>query len=201
MRRSIPLLVALALAAPAGAQTAAPEKKRVSTPVGAFGQNSKQPINIEADELRVLQKEDRAVYSGNVIAVQGDTTMRCTQLHVFFELKKNEKGKGPELRAAIPAAKEGEGGGESAIKRLECQGPVSIVSKDQIATGQRAIYDRVGGLVTLDGDVALSQGGNVTRGPRMIYNINTGIARMEGGRVRGVFEPSDTDGKKKKATN
>jgi lipopolysaccharide export system protein LptA len=172
--RSLPLALAAALLA-----TTALAQTRTSTPIGSFGQTSRQPINIEADSLRVVQSADQAIYSGNVVAVQGDTTMKCTRLTVFFE---NRGGAG--------LLKPGDGQATaSAIRRLECAGPMSVVSKDQVATAANAVYDRVAGLVTLTGDVALSQGGNVTRGERMVYDVNSGVARVEGGRVRGLFVP------------
>jgi lipopolysaccharide export system protein LptA len=179
----------------AAAGQSAERRERNRSPVGAFGQNSRQPINVEADELRVLQHENKAVYKGKVVAVQGDTTMRCTQLTVFFEAK----GGGAKALAEKRTSSNGEKADktESAIRRLECAGPVSVTAKDQVATANNAVYDRVAGQVTLIGNVALSQGGNVTRGERMVYDINSGIARVEGGRVRGLFIPGSGGGGKR----
>ena len=150
---------------------------------GAFsglGSDSREPIRIDADRLDVFDRENRAVYAGNVVAVQGDTTIRCSALTIFFE------------RQAGEAAASGEG---DSIRRIECDGPVTILSRDQVATGDRAVYDRLGGQMVMTGNVALSQGPNVTRGERLVYDIDRGVANVEAGasqRVRGLFVPGAT---------
>lgn len=168
---------------------------------GQFGENNKQPINIEADKLDVFQKENKAVYAGSVYAVQGDTTMRCTTLIVFFESRDNNSNSNNKTAGAPKAAPQapasngspGQPPGESSVKRLECKGPVTVTSKDQTATANEAVYDRVIGKVFLIGNAVMSQGPNVTAGERVTYDVNTGIANVEpsasSGRVRGVFVP------------
>jgi lipopolysaccharide export system protein LptA len=147
---------------------------------GAFsglGSDSREPIRIDADRLDVFDRENRAVYGGNVVAVQGDTTIRCSELTIFFE------------RQAGEAAASDEG---DSINRIECEGPVTILSQDQVATGDRAVYDRQIGQMVMTGNVALSQGPNVTRGERLIYDIDRGVANVVAGenqRVRGLFVP------------
>jgi lipopolysaccharide export system protein LptA len=187
MRTGLPFtLLALALAlvgwtAPAGAQPA-PGRER------AFGGLSanKEPINIDADRLDVFDKESRAVFAGNVVAVQGDTTMKCTTLTVFYEQNRQRTAGGARPVAAP------QGGGDNAIKKIDCKGPVTIVSKTQVATGDNATFDRVANRVFLLGNVALTDGPNVTRGERIVYDLNSGVANVEtapGGRVKALFVP------------
>jgi len=64
-------------ATPASA-TAAATSKPAGAPLSGFGSNSKEPIKIDANKLEVFDKESRAVFTGDVVAVQGQTTMRCT---------------------------------------------------------------------------------------------------------------------------
>jgi len=174
----------LLTAAPCLAQSV-PNKDR-SSAFGTLGSN-KEPIKIDADRLDVFDRESRAIFAGNVVAVQGDSTMKCTTLTVYYEQNRNTAGAGP----AAPA---GGGQGES-IKRIECKGPVTIVSKTQVATGDNATFDRVANRVLLTGNVALSDGPNVTRGERIVYDLNTGVANVEtapGGRVRALFVPGSS---------
>jgi lipopolysaccharide export system protein LptA len=127
------------------------------------------------------------VFSGSVVAVQGDSTMRCTVLTVFYE----QRGKGAERTAA--------GAQGDSIKQLDCTGPVTVVSKDQVATGDNATFDRVNNKVILTGNAALSQCQNVTRGERIVYDMNTGVANVEtapGGRVRALFVPGSDEQQK-----
>ncbi len=173
--------------APAAKPAPAAQPDRGS-PLAGLGSNSKEPIKIDADRLDVFDRENRAVYTGNVVAVQGDTTIRCTTLTIFFERQRGG--------AATPARAPAGGGDQNdAIRRIDCAGPVTIVSKDQVATGNDAVYDRVAGRVVMTGNVALSQGPNVTRGERLVYDVNAGVANVEtapGGRVRGLFVPGST---------
>ncbi len=174
------LLLAIPLMGQAASAQVGGGKER-AVGFGNFGA-SKEPIKIDADALDVFDKEGRAVFSGNVVAVQGDSTMNCSLMTVFYEQKREG--------AAQPAA--GPGADDSSIKKIDCKGPVTIVSKTQIATGNNAIFDRLANKIFLIGNATLSDGPNVTKGERVIYDINTGIANVEtapGGRVRALFVP------------
>lgn len=202
MSRARHLALALAIgwasaaAVPALAQSAKPEAA-AGTPrapkggerrsaLGSLGGNAKEPIKIDADRLDVFDRENRAVFKGNVVAVQGETTIRCSALTVHYE-----RGQGGR-----PAAEAG-GQGDSAIRKIDCQGPVTVASKEQVATGDNAVFDRVANRVVLTGNVALSQCQNVTRGERIVYDLNTGVANIEGGRVRALFVPGGKDDSQK----
>lgn len=165
-----------------------------AAPLTAFGSGSREPIAIDADRLDVFDKDNRAVFSGNVVAVQGETTMKCTAMTVFYERQQDKAAASGQPATPAPAATPPAAGGapnDSAIRRVECKGPVTVVSKEQTATGDTAVFDRVKNIVTLAGNASLSQGKNVTRGERLVYNLNTGIANVEGGRVRALFVPGE----------
>jgi len=175
------LLVAPLWIQAASAQVGAKER---AVGFGNFGA-SKEPIKIDADRLDVFDKEGRAVFSGNVVAVQGDSTMNCTLMTVLYE----QRRQGGEQQAAAPGP---QGADDSSIKKIDCKGPVTIVSKTQVATGENATFDRVANKIFLTGNAALSDGPNVTRGERVVYDLNTGVANVEtkpGGRVRALFVP------------
>ncbi|MCG7392860.1 organic solvent tolerance protein OstA [Microvirga sp. ACRRW] len=176
--------LALALLLPAATSAAwAQASKERAVGFGNFG-SSKEPIKIDANKLDVFDKEGRAVFSGDVVAVQGESTMKCTAMTVFYE-QQNQGG-------AQPAAATPQGPSESAIKKIDCKGPVTIVSRTQVATGDNATFDRGANKILLNGNAALSDGPNVTRGERVTYDINTGVASIDtkpGGRVRALFVP------------
>ena len=48
------------------------------------GQDKDQPVQIEAASLEVRDKNKMATFSGDVQVVQGDTTMKCQKLVVFY---------------------------------------------------------------------------------------------------------------------
>ena len=181
------LLSAFLILVPAGmsAAIAQPTTKDRAAGFGSFGA-SKEPIKIDADRLDVFDKEGRAVFAGNVVAVQGDSTMNCTLMTVLYEQKRDAAPGAP----AAPAAPVGSD--DSSIKKIDCKGPVTIVSKTQVATGNDAIFDRVANKIFLIGNATLTDGPNVTRGERVVYDLNTSVANIEttpGGRVRALFVP------------
>lgn len=180
------LALALLLPVATTAAFAQAEKER-AVGFGNFG-SSKEPIKIDANKLDVFDKEGRAVFSGDVVAVQGESTMKCTTMTVYYEQRSSEGGAEP---AAAQAA---QGPSESAIKKIDCKGPVTIVSRTQVATGDSATFDRGANKILLIGNAALSDGPNVTRGERVVYDINTGVASIDtkpGGRVRALFVPGN----------
>jgi lipopolysaccharide export system protein LptA len=178
--------LALALLTPLSMQAAwAQAGRERAVGFGNFG-SSKEPIKIDANKLDVFDKEGRAVFAGDVVAVQGESTMKCTTMTVFYEQRDQNGG-----QAAAPAP---QGADDSAIKKIDCKGPVTIVSRTQVATGENATFDRGSNKIMLTGNATLSDGPNVTKGERVLYDINTGIANIEttpGGRVRALFVPGN----------
>ena len=191
------LAILAALAGPAMAQG----KKSGDGALGNLG-SSKEPISIDADKLDVFDKEGRAVFSGNVVAVQGETNMRCTEMEVFYESKRGEKPGQTAAAGGTGAAPQPSGGlaQDSNIRKILCKGPVRIKTAKQTATGDRAEFDRVANKVYLTGNATLADGPNVTRGERVVYDLNTQVASIAGGRVRALIVPgSDKDKEKPKS--
>ncbi len=169
-----------------------------------FSQNRDQPIQIEAATLEMRDKKKEATFSGNVKVVQGDTTMTSKTLVVFYE--SNSAAARPNSAAAansksaaktapIQSATPGPGG-SSSIKRLEAKGNVVVTQKDQVVTGETAVFDTKTNLVTMLGGVVLTQGKNVLRGDRLLVDMTTGVSRVESnsGRVQGLFQSSGQGG-------
>jgi lipopolysaccharide export system protein LptA len=167
-----------------------------------FSQNRDQPIQIEAASLEMRDKKKEATFTGNVKVVQGDTTMTSKILVVFYESaaapaapapapQKGTKAQ-PAPSAALPAAAPGPGG-SSNIRRLEAKGSVVVTQKDQVVTGETAIFDTKSNLITMTGGVVLTQCKNVLRGDRLLVDMTTGVSRVESdsGRVQGLFDQSD----------
>jgi lipopolysaccharide export system protein LptA len=160
-----------------------------------FSQNRDQPIQIEAASLEMRDKKKEATFTGNVKVVQGDTTMTSKVLVVFYESKDqnapppaaNAKG-AKSAPAPMPAAAPGPGG-SSSIKRLEAKGNVVVTQKDQVVTGETAVFDTKTNLITMSGGVVLTQCQNVLRGDRLLVDMTTGVSRVESdsGKVNGLF--------------
>jgi lipopolysaccharide export system protein LptA len=166
-----------------------------------FSQNRDQPIQIEAATLEMRDKKKEATFSGNVKVVQGDTTMTSKILVVFYESNSgasatpaaNAKAapKAPPMQSATPGPD-----GASSIKRLEAKGNVVVTQKDQVVTGETAVFDTKTNLITMLGGVVLTQGKNVLRGDRLMVDMTTGVSRVESdsGKVQGLFQSSGQQG-------
>ena len=194
------LVLALLTAGDARAQSTV---QGVPNAVQGFSQNRDQPIQIEAASLEMRDKKKEATFSGNVKVVQGDTTMTSKKLVVFYESTSAPAG-GPAPAnakasttkgAPMPAASPGPGGASS-IKRLEAQGNVVVTQKDQVVTGDTAVFDTKTNFITMSGGVILTQGKNVLRGDRLLVDMTTGVSRVESdsGRVQGLFVSSGQSG-------
>src|SRR5580700_8849162 len=69
-----------------GADAAAEKASAPNDSAAIFpGTSSKEPISIDADKLVYYDKEHKAVYSGNVVVIQGDTKMTCSAMSVFLD--------------------------------------------------------------------------------------------------------------------
>jgi lipopolysaccharide export system protein LptA len=159
-----------------------------------FTQNRDQPIQIEAARLEMRDKKKEATFSGKVKVVQGDTTMTSKTLVVFYESSGDgaapppANAKGAKSAASMQSATPGPGGASS-IKRLEARGSVVVTQKDQVVTGETAVFDTKANLITMLGGVVLTKCKNVVRGDRLLVDMTTGVSRVESdsGRVQALL--------------
>lgn len=135
-----------------------------------FGGQSGGPIQIEAKELEVRDKEGIAIFTGSVVVKQGETTLETPKLTVRY-------------------ARDAEGGsagasGSQDIESLQAEGRVLVTSKDQSATGDGANYDAKTERLELTGNVVLTQGKNVVKGDRLTVDLASGIAKVQSTKQR-----------------
>ena len=178
-----------------GAALAQSTMSGVPNAMQGFSQNRDQPIQIEAAALEMRDKQKEATFSGNVKVVQGDTTMTSKILVVFYDSAGSapatpppanaKAAKSAPMQAAAPGP-----GGSSSIRRLEAKGKVVVTQKDQVVTGETAIFDTKANLITMTGGVVLTQCKNVLRGDRLKVDMTTGVSRVESdsGTVQGLFD-------------
>jgi lipopolysaccharide export system protein LptA len=181
------LLVSTAAAAqgqhPAAAEPAA----------NAQDQDQGQPIQIDAKSLEVHDKQRQATFTGNVKVVQGDTTMTCNKLVVLYGQEMGIGGDRPVVASnstsdVVPNTQN--------IRLIEAHGDVTVLTKDQSASGDLGVYDPLTKMITLTGNVVVTQGKNVIHGGRVVVNSVTGNAHVEpapgtpDGRVRALIIPN-----------
>ncbi|WP_167380555.1 LptA/OstA family protein [Bradyrhizobium arachidis] len=187
--------LALGIALTAGSAIAQSTIQGQPNALQGFSQNRDQPIQIEAASLEMRDKKKEATFSGNVKVIQGDTTMTSKTLVVFYESGGGDKpatpqpaakgAKGAPMQSATPGP-----GGSSSIKRLEARGNVVVTQKDQVVTGETAVFDTKTNLITMfgggAGQVVMTQCKNVMRGDRLTVDMTTGVSRVESDSGRGV---------------
>ncbi|MGN8118027.1 LptA/OstA family protein [Labrys sp. 22185] len=208
-------LLVSSLALPAGAQ-----EKKPSTPFQGFSSDNDKPVNIKADQLETHQDEQKAIFTGNVVATQGESTLTSEELTVFYEAaslpgkqQADAAGASPAKpvapSAALPAdasstalpadasstAEAAEADAAPApdnkVKKLVAKGNVVVTAPDQKATGDDGILDMETNIATLTGqEVVMTQGCNVLRGKKLVVNTQTGRATVTGG-TTGHFVSGD----------
>ncbi|HMK89771.1 MAG TPA: LptA/OstA family protein [Methylocystis sp.] len=146
------------------------------------GASASDPLSIDSDKVDYFDREQKAVYSGSVIVVNGPSTLKASRMTIFLDNK----------------PKGGEGRSSEKVKHIDAEGPITLVSKDQTATGDAGKYDRAEQKVYLIGNVTLTQGETVTKGDRLVYDISTGQAGLQAasagrsqGRVHSLITPKN----------
>jgi lipopolysaccharide export system protein LptA len=129
------------------------------------GHNSNAPVDVTADRIEVQDRADRAIFAGNVHATQAELNLDTTRLTVAYSNK--------------PGGGAGTGGVQ--IHRLDAAGGVTVRSPSETATGDFGIYDLDRKLITIIGNVRLTQRNNVVSGQRLVINLDTGRAVIDGG--------------------
>ncbi|MDW4497999.1 LptA/OstA family protein [Sulfitobacter sp. D35] len=159
LRDLLTVLVLLAFAAPLGAQTA-------SVAFGAIQQDTGLPVEVTADNLAVDNATGTAVFSGNVVIVQGEMRLAAQEVLVVYR------------------------GTAEGIARLEAKGGVTLVSGPDAAESQTADYDIDAGTIVMNGDVLLTQGQSALSADKMTVQLDDGTAQMAG-RVKTILQTGD----------
>jgi lipopolysaccharide export system protein LptA len=139
--------------------------------------------------LDVLQNDHQAIFTGNVIAIQGTTNMRATQMTVFYR-EEDKKTAATPAPAAPNAA-----GATQGIYRIEAQGNVVFTTPTETAIGDKAIYNVDADTIDLVGsNVTLTRGKNILKGTKLNYNMATGRSILTGG-IGGTADVTGAGGK------
>ncbi|MDX8349331.1 LptA/OstA family protein [Cognatiyoonia sp. IB215446] len=136
---------------------------QTSIDLGGVEVDTSAAIEVTADSLAVDQDTGSAVFSGNVVIGQGDLRLSAGLVEVIYVAE------------------------SSAIARLIATDGVTFVTASEAAEAQDADYNVETGLLTLNGDVLLTQGASAISAETMIINLTDGTATMDG-RVRTVLQ-------------
>lgn len=137
---------------------------------GAIQQDTSLPVEVTADSLSVSQQDGTAIFTGNVLIIQGEMRLAAPRVLVVYA----EASQGQEAR----------------IARLEATGGVTLVSGPDAAEAERADYNVDDGQVVMQGNVLLTQGASALTSDVMRVNLEDGTAQMDG-RVKTILRGAD----------
>jgi lipopolysaccharide export system protein LptA len=136
---------------------------------------SPQNVNIEADSMEVLEAEKRAIFKGNVRAQRTNTKLTSDRMVVtYMDVQQSDGSKRTD------------------VALIDARGNVEIRTPRQTITGEHAILDVAGDLLTVTGNVVVTEGSTVIRGAKLRADLKAKTSSMTGGRVRGSFVPRTT---------
>ena len=119
-----------------------------------------RPLDIRADHLTVLTKDNRGLWKGHVHAVREATAdqprldLRCDELVTDFV-------------------------GENKLQKVTCTGDVEVVQGDRMGWGDNAVYDSTTGELVVTGNPRGQQGPNKFRGEKLTFFINSDRIEIE----------------------
>ena len=139
-------------------QNPAPKKKSLGNLTGG-----KEPVQIEAKTLTVLQQENKAIFEQNVVLKRGPTVIQCDRLVAYYYEKKKE------------------------VQKAICTGSVKVTNKDTFARCGEATFDNDEQLITMKGSPVIYQGESIFRGDVLKYWLET--EKITGTNVRFQRNP------------
>ena len=159
---------------PAAAFAGVAALAQAQEPISALkGHDSNAPVDVVADRIEVQDRADRAIFAGNVHVTQGNLALDTVRLTVAYASS-----------------------GGIQIQRLDASGGVTVKSPSETARGDFGVYDLDRKLITLVGNVRLNRGESQILGSRLVIDLNSGRAVIDGGpagvaqsggRVKGHF--------------
>lgn len=141
---------ALLISAPAAAQT-------TEVALGGLRTDPDAPVQITADRLQADQDAGTAVFTGDVVVVQGEMVMAAPRVEVFYAAD-----------------------GSGTLDRVHATGGVTLTSPGDAAEGEDAVYTPADTTVVMTGNVLLTQGTTTLAGQMLTADLSQGTGVMEG---------------------
>jgi lipopolysaccharide export system protein LptA len=127
------------------------------------------PVKITGDNFVVDDTAQMATFTGNVVVTKTDLKLWAPKVVIDYA-----------------------GGDTSSIKSFVATGGVRIKTKDQDATGDKAVYDPSSKLLHLTGHVMVVSAAGTVGSSELVVNLETNTSVFTGKtgtRVTGVFTP------------
>ncbi len=133
-----------------------------STAQISFG--GQEPIDVKAE--RATYKGAKTVLSGDVNIQQGSATILADRMDLFRVQGEQSEGGFVQL---------------GNISRIVAVGNFKYITPQNSVTGDKGVYERDKNIITVTGNVKFTQdSGNTVTGNKMIYDLTTSRARVDG---------------------
>lgn len=130
---------------------------------------SNLPITIKSSEMTADNKGKTAVFTGNVVAKQGDVTMFADKVIINYGDHKGE------------------------VEKIEADGNVRIIQDNSLGTASHAVYESRAGRMTLTGNPRVMQGKDTISGEIITYYVDEDRSVVTGG-ASVTIQPSTRKG-------
>ena len=114
------------------------------------------PVDISADRLEVKQKENIALFTGNVVVTQADMSLVSDRITVFYQGERDKNN-------------------SSSISRLDASGKVIMTSPTETIKSTWGVYDFAERIITLGGEVEFNNADGQIKSPRLQVNLETKV--------------------------
>ena len=153
-------LICVCCLSPAAVQAVTPVHKDRST----------LPITVKSNEMTADNKGKTAIFSGKVVAKQGDITIFADKLVVNYADKNGD------------------------VDKVEALGSVRIIQQNRTGFADQAVYDSRNGRIVLTGTPRVVQGGDSISGKVITYYVDDDKSDVSSGgdpkaRVEAVINP------------
>jgi lipopolysaccharide export system protein LptA len=125
------------------------------------------PVHIISDRLEAYQQQQKVIFIGNVVAKQGELTIRGDRMTIFYLEEKNPRPN--------------EEGLAGKVDRIEVDGGVHISQKKIVATGEHVVYFSEENKIVLTGKPRVERGKDSIQGEKITLFLDTEKSVVEGG--------------------
>jgi lipopolysaccharide export system protein LptA len=130
---------------------------------GTVQQNDDLPVEVTSENLAVDQNAGTAIFTDNVIVVQGEMRLSADRVVVIYDTVLE------------------------IIDRIEATGNVILISGEDAAEAERAFYNMGDRTIDMFDNVLVAQGPSTITSDQMTVHLNDGTAQMTG-RVRTILQ-------------
>ena len=141
-----------------------------------FGRDSRQPVDVTAEQLYINDTDRIALFTGGVVALQGDTTLKTPELRIAYEGKAADsltsaKAEAPKADAAS--------GGSRLSRMVASKGAVITMGADRRIAADQADFDAKADTALFLGNVLINQQKNVLQGRRLFVDRKNNKSRLD----------------------